>query len=160
MYHIVNEFLFQVSWNPETSENQWKPGNFFAQLLMALPNWVQPLRFHGQTQPDEISLNLETKARVITGPDKIASLCCTQAFVDCLQANVSTAHIQLVTTFSLSPTSKSSTCCTCHSNYQRRKFWNKDVMVVSYQILVSHFLHPQAWPLLTLQRVSHLNFTD
>ena len=32
LYHIVSEFPFQVSGNPETSENQWKPGIFFCPI--------------------------------------------------------------------------------------------------------------------------------
>ena len=47
-----------------------KPCHVDCRHHQALPDWVQPLRFH--SQPDEISLDLETKARVIR-PDKIAS---------------------------------------------------------------------------------------
>ena len=48
-----------------------KPCHIDCQHHQAFPDWVQPLWFYGQ--PDKISLDLETKARVIK-PDKIASL--------------------------------------------------------------------------------------
>ena len=48
------------------------PCNVDCRHHQALPDWVQPLRFHGQ--PGEISLDFETKIRVIR-PDKIATLC-------------------------------------------------------------------------------------